>query len=330
MTALQLGLVLGTVLWASCNQTRAAPIELGLPVRCSAQEVCLVQNYVDVDPGPLVRDYLCSAQTYQGHNGVDIRIADMVAQRRGAEVLAAAPGPVLRFRDEVPDATIGGEGALSVVGQECGNGVIIDHGDGWQTQYCHLARGSLSVRAGQTVSRGEVLGLVGLSGMTEYPHVHLTVRHNGKVVDPFGPSLPDGRCSPLSGADLWTPVARRFLQYRAGAVLNAGFSGSLVSMGGIERGALTPASEADRFLVGYVRSVHLKVGDIQSLVVTGPEGGGLASTTLPALDHDLAQSLVYVGLRRPELGWVSGVYSARYRVLRSGREVVTKVFDHRL
>ena len=73
--------------------------------------------------------------------------------------------------------------------------------------------------------------------------------------------------------------------------------------------------------------MHLKVGDIQVLTVSGPRGEVLSLARMPPLDRDKAQTLVYAGVRRPAGGWAAGTYSARYQVLRSGREVVARTFS---
>jgi murein DD-endopeptidase MepM/ murein hydrolase activator NlpD len=61
---------------------------------------------------------------------------------------------------------------------------VIVHDQGWETQYCHLKHGSISVKVGDTVQVGDVLGKIGLSGRTQFPHVHVSVRHNGTRIDP--------------------------------------------------------------------------------------------------------------------------------------------------
>src|SRR5688572_19553698 len=121
--------------------------KLGFPLACEPGRTCEVQHYVDRDPGPGTRDYRCGLQTYEKHTAVDIRVPDMAAQRRGVAVLAAAPGKVLRTRDGVADKTIGqAADPRDPVG--CGNAVVIDHGAGWQTSYCHMANGSVRVKPG--------------------------------------------------------------------------------------------------------------------------------------------------------------------------------------
>ncbi|OXE36301.1 MAG: peptidase M23 [Phenylobacterium zucineum] len=323
-----LGALAGVV--ALPHPAAAQAVRFSLPLACRGGLTCVVQNYVDTDPGPGTRDYRCGGQTYDGHNGVDIRIPDMAAERRGVAVLAAASGTVLRLRNTAPDVSIRAADAPSVVGQECGNGLVIDHGEGWETQYCHLAQGSLVVKPGQRVERGAILGQVGLSGMTEFPHLHLTVRHNGKVVDPFGPNLAPGRCNSTAIGNLWDPETAQALAYRAGTVLNAGFSSGTVTMDEVEQATPPRPDLKGAFLVGYVRAIHLMAGDVQVLTITGPKGDMVAQAKLPPLDHDKAQTLVYAGLRRPAMGWTIGVYDGRYQVFRGGREVVSKAFATRL
>lgn len=74
-----------------------------------------------------------------------------------------------------------------------GNGIYIDHGNGISTRYGHLSR--IDVAVGQTVKRGEHLGLVGSTGRSTGPHLHYEVRINGTAIDPL-PYLPSVPTSP--------------------------------------------------------------------------------------------------------------------------------------
>src|SRR6185295_19509977 len=88
------------------TQAAPEPPRLAFPLACEIGRTCEVQHYVDRDPGPGVRDYRCGRRTYDKHNGIDIRLLDMAAQRAGVDVLAAAPGRVARLRDGVADISI--------------------------------------------------------------------------------------------------------------------------------------------------------------------------------------------------------------------------------
>ncbi|MEJ0084778.1 MAG: peptidoglycan DD-metalloendopeptidase family protein [Pseudomonadota bacterium] len=63
-----------------------------------------------------------------------------------------------------------------------GNNVIVDHGHGFMTMYCHLSK--TDVEIGQVLKRGDVLGLVGATGRVTGPHLHWGVILNGVSVDP--------------------------------------------------------------------------------------------------------------------------------------------------
>jgi hypothetical protein len=62
------------------------------------------------------------------------------------------------------------------------------------------------------------------------------------------------------------------------------------------------------------------------LVVQGPDGASVSAANLPALDRDKAQFLVIAGKKRTETAWPAGRYTATYRVIRDGAEVVRKTF----
>jgi murein DD-endopeptidase MepM/ murein hydrolase activator NlpD len=68
-----------------------------------------------------------------------------------------------------------------------GNYIRIDHGNGLQTAYGHLS--SLNVTAGQCVSKGELIGNAGNTGVSSQPHLHFEVIQNGRFTNP-GPMLP--------------------------------------------------------------------------------------------------------------------------------------------
>ena len=145
-------------------------------------------------------------------------------QSRRSRYLPPADGTVKGMRDGVADIFFKKAKPQDVAGRECGNGVIIDHGGGWETQYCHMKQGSVHVAKGQTVKRGDQLGEVGFSGMADFAHVHLTVRHDGKVVDPFLPDSVGGAClREASGPGLWEPAAAAAFPYKNGELIDCRF-----------------------------------------------------------------------------------------------------------
>jgi murein DD-endopeptidase MepM/ murein hydrolase activator NlpD len=82
-------------------------------------------------------------------------------------------------------------GVVTSVGWETGYGntVEIDHGFGISTRFAHCSK--VLVRAGQRVSRGQQIALVGSTGLATGPHLHYEVHVNGKPVDPLKYVLPE-------------------------------------------------------------------------------------------------------------------------------------------
>ncbi len=96
----------------------------------------------------------------RSHLGIDI------AAQKGTSIRAAGSGTVL-FADWTPDF---------------GNLVIISHGSGLSSYYAHAMR--LLVVQGMKVERGNIVALVGSSGISSAPHLHFEIWKNGKALDP--------------------------------------------------------------------------------------------------------------------------------------------------
>lgn len=304
---------------------------LVLPLACEPGVSCELQNGIDRDPGPGARDYRCGLHTYQAHNGVDIRLKDMAAQRTGVAVLAAAGGTVTGIRDSMQDISVNAPGAPDVSRQMCGNGVAINHGGGWTSQYCHMARGSIQVRVGQVVAAGEPLGRVGLSGNTEYPHLHMTIWKDGVVTDPFAPEGDPQACDASGGqGGLWLRSVGQALGYKRGAALNTGLAGAALDNAGLEEARVTPPGANAPALLAYVRLINLEGGDEIELTLTGPDGKVLTTSRSQPLDRAKAQYLAYAGRKTPSGGWQAGTYSAQYRVIRQGTDAVSGRFSYPL
>ena len=307
----------------------AQGIQLGMPIACEPGRTCYLQNYVDVDSSQSSRDYKCGTLTYDGHNGTDFRLPSLASQKAGVDVLASASGRVLRVRDGVQDNAFGKSARDAVRDVECGNGVVIEHPEQWETQYCHMANASLAVKPGEQVKAGQPLGQVGLSGLTEYPHLHFTVRHKGTIVDPFAYGAAAGACG--SGKPLWHPELHAQLAYQERAILNAGFSTGPVTMEFIENGSAKESpSASDAAIVVYVRAIGLKTGDAQHLIIKGPAGNVIAENKASQLDRDKAQYMLFTGKRRPSSGWDRGTYKASYVVEHDGRAVLKKDLEFTL
>ena len=300
--AYPLAIAASTSLQAAGMPGAAHAFELSLPIDCEPGVTCIVQNLVDADPGPGRRDALCGRATYDGHKGTDFRVPDVAAMRRGVDVLAAAPGRVLRVRDGETD---GVRTAREVDGRECGNGLVIDHGSGWTTQYCHLARDSIRVAPGGRVERGQTIGRVGLSGRTEFPHVHLALRRDGRVVDPASGMAVEARAvarcaSNGHAASLWDERAREAVRGDRTEVLAAAFAGGAVENALVVRSAVPPPARRGP-LVLYAQFSNAEPGDTVRLAVRGPNGPFVEKLIAP-LERHKATWTVFAGRRNAPPG----------------------------
>lgn len=312
------GLVLAlAALWA-VPAAGADTLRLHLPIDCRVGYDCFIPNYFDDDPGPGGSDYTCGPLANDGHNGTDFRVRDLNDVARGVPVLAAAAGEVVLARDGVADGFPDELARPVAEGRECGNGVMLDHGNGWRTQYCHLRRGSLTVSPGQSVTAGEVIGLVGMSGLAEFPHLHLTVWHGDQAVDPFlGPGASAGCHS--ARHPLWLEDAARRLGYLASGVLNAAFASVEPNLRGVERGDYRDRQpQRQSSLWFYVRMFGLRRGDRQRLRVFDPQGRLVMEWASDPAQSAEILSLQPIGRQAPKEGWPAGRYRGEFLLLRQG------------
>ncbi len=290
-----------------------AAIELSLPVDCEIGAGCYIQKYVDRDAGPGDADYTCGSLTSDGHKGTDFRVATLAESQKGVAILAAAPGRVRAVRNDIPD--LGADHAPG--GKECGNGVAIAHGDGWETQYCHLRQGSVTVAAGDHVAAGDRLGLMGLSGDTEFPHLHFSVRKDGETIDPFGAQKMQQPCDLPDGDSLWSPDARKLLAYRGGGIVEAGLTNEPPTLAAIRAGYPANSARSDgSAMILWARFYGLRKNDVLSLVLIDPDGKVIGRHFHKMLKNR-AEELRYTGRRGAD--WASGDYRAVVSITRDGK-----------
>ncbi|MGZ8363213.1 MAG: M23 family metallopeptidase [Caulobacteraceae bacterium] len=304
----------------------SGPPPLAWPIACEVGRTCFVQNYFDHDPGQGAKDYACGSMSYQGHDGTDIRLPSLAQMRAGVTVLAAAPGVVRGIRDGVEDVSIRSPNAPPIKGRECGNGVRIDHEGGWATQYCHMKKGSIRVKPGARVNTGDALGQVGLSGDTEFPHLHFSISQGAAEVDPFAFGAQPGACR--AGRGLWTQGAAARIAYRSPSIILRGFASAPVTAAEVDEGQLrSPAVRATSpALVAYVRAIGLEQGDVLTLRLIAPNGKAAAEQTNPPLDRAKAQYMMFVGQKAPPGGFARGTWRAEYTVRRAGRVVLNQTW----
>jgi hypothetical protein len=281
---------------------------LRLPLECTPGNDCWISNHVDLDDGPGARDYACGGFTYNGHSGTDIALRDLAAMQAGVTVVAAADGVVRGTRDGVEDVNVRRRVPEAVAGTECGNGVRVDHGGGWQTQYCHLRRGSVAVKRGERVRAGQALGLVGLSGLTEYPHLHFSVRRGAAVIDPFRGEGAAPECG-AGERPLWDAATLGALGYAPGTIYNFGVAPRVPKAPEVRAGALRERSlpsDAPAIVV-WAEVFRVSGGDTLRVSVQAPDGPVLFQHQ-ESLKTPQARVFRAFGRKRGAGLWAPGTY----------------------
>lgn len=295
----------------------AQALELSFPAACALGRECFIQHLVDRIPGPGIQDFACGAASYEGHEGVDIRVPALSDLRRSVAVLAAADGRVVRATNSQPDNML--EDGEALFAGNCGNGVTLEHGEGWTTQYCHLVLGSVTVQPGQMVKRGQPLGNMGVSGATSFPHLHFAVKKDLTVADPFqGACGGSGLWRADSGLAGWTPRPE---------LLNWGFSGGTpptMRLVKADPSALPAPRSGPDFIFIWAQILGAQKGDELWVSLRDPSGKTAADEPFYPQTGSGA-FFIRLGVEPKDGGYVSwppGRYEGGLRLLRGGREVL--------
>lgn len=301
------------------------PPSFDLPIDCRLEEDCWVMNYVDMGPddGKLT-DFNCLERTYDGHKGTDFAIEDEAAMKRGVAVLAAMEGTIMRVRDNEPDKWSSREelDQIQKERKECGNAVMIDHGDGLQSIYCHMKQGSVKVKPGDKVKSGDVIGQVGLSGFTQFPHLHFGVIWEGALMDPFTGVDNTKACTNFKRS-MWN--SELDVKYQPLVVQAAGFSNIVPTLPDLERNAKsqpTISASSDVFAFWGIM-LGSRENDKIILEIKDPNGKIFARREV-IQPKNRARQFYYTGKKLSGKSLAEGAYTGTITVERTDTEGQTR------
>ena len=178
-------------------QTEAAT-SLDWPLRPSVNlndcSYYYVSAFVDLNTTTgAINDWNCGSRTYDGHRGIDIAAWPFgwdKMDHNAIEVIAAAAGTIVAKVDGNPDRVCNGVGG----GSNSNNYITIQHADGSQALYVHLKTGAMTSKiVGQTVAKGEFLGIPGSAGQSTGVHLHFEIRSLGTFASYIDPNF--GTCN---------------------------------------------------------------------------------------------------------------------------------------
>lgn len=312
---LALILILST---AACIFAQQA-FQLQFPVKCTINKDCWIINYVDDDSTANWHDYKGGKQAYDGHTGTDIAIKNISQMNKGIDVVAAASGFVLTTRDGVQDKNALAQDTNQLQNIGCGNRVAIKHTNGWITDYCHMKNGSIRVKKGDFVNAGQTIGQIGLSGLTEFPHLHINVQQNNRFFDPFTGSerYSHGYLNPL-----WTPWVLNQLTYKPLIIYNVGVSNEIPSLLNIrsEKYRNNQISSNSDMIIIWLDAFHIEKGDLINVLVKNSNGTSFLTENV-VVSSPNAKKLMYVGRKKPVNGFVKGTYNVQISFKRPGMNI---------
>lgn len=288
-----------------------------MPIDCEPGDNCWMVNYVDHDPGPSSQDYKCGSIANDGHTGVDFAVRSLSDMHLGIAVIAAADGIVKSIRNGMNDIRIEKLPKGSIGRRLCGNGVLIEYGNGLQTQYCHLRLNSIVVLPNQRVIAGQRIALVGMSGAASFPHLHFTVWQNEKVVDPFVGLEASAKCR-LGEKPLWSVQTLRKLDYKPLIITSMGLSSRQPNEKEqyIIENQKIPRTARKKDLYVWANIVGTELNDMIHFTILGPKGLIKLQHTFSITEHSRSR---FVSMRRrvpATKGWAHGVYRGEVAITR--------------
>mgnify|MGYP003385809337 FL=1 len=291
---------------------------MAFPLVCEPGRTCWILNYPDIDADPAkAQDYSCGPSAAEGDSFLRIGLADATAIPLDMMVLAAQGGVVKDANDGISDRVIASRKQLAAGSLNCGNGIVIDHGMGLQSAYCHLRKGSIKVKKGDRVMKGQVIASAGQSGLATWPQLGFAILKSGYMVDPVTGNTSAEGCGFKERPIIALPP--EFMSYQPAAIVSMGFSISpadreAIALGGAPRFATINREERTINLWAMVLGIH--TGDEVDIRIRDPRGRTFQNQNFVA-DKDYDRLPVNVGRDRGYVGWRQGTYVGEVKVTRS-------------
>jgi hypothetical protein len=292
--------------------------EMAFPVVCEAGKSCFIINYPDLNRKKNeAQDYACGPAANDGDPFLRIALPNTAATTLNVYVLAVQSGRVIDVNDGVTDLVASSKKQLGKDTPNCGNGVVIDHAEGLNTGYCHLKLNSITVKKGDIVTKGQVIGLVGQSGVALWPQLGFSIKKNGFMIDPITNESPLEGCGFKPKPILALPGF--FKEYQPAAIVSTGFSTGLQKEYDVAVGTATqliqinPASQTIN-LWGMI--LGARTGDTIETTLKTPEGR-VFYRKKETLTQDRDRYLINATRTRGFSYWREGVYTGEITLTRS-------------
>jgi len=287
------------------------------PLACQPGINCFILSYPDLDRAEgVARDYTCGPSAEDGDGTLRIGVGSIEDLRKGIDVMAVREGKVIDARDGTEDRIVSSRREIPRGTPLCGNGVVIDHGGGTQTAYCHLRKGSIRVTTGQHVNAGDVIGQVGQSGAAFWPQLGFSIQTSGLFADPVS------SMTMLEGCG-WKPrpmvaMAPFFEKYQPASMVAIGFSLAPITDQAMVLGrapSLLRMARLEPSITLYGMILGVRKGDKIEARIRDPRGRTVTFQEMTT-EQDEQRLRVNLIATRGYAGWMQGEYTGDIRLTR--------------
>ncbi len=312
--------------------TSHAQPALELPINCVLGRTCFIVDLYDHGRNldemgyPFLMDYTGNKRTTDDYYGTRFQVYNSTLADRGADITASADGVVVSVRDQLPSDPY----AITVLGsrlrESVGNSVVVDHGNGWETQYSGLLKNSVPVKRGDKVKAGDVLGKVQRFARQSYPTMHFVVRYKSIPIDPFVGVYDGMFTTDLKRNPLWKDNFEQIAFTRDVGLIATGFSKEVPDIERVKRSMLDSSyfrGDDDQILF-WSYAFGLKKGDKVTIAIYNPKGA-MVSRHEDILPKDQERYFAYVGRKAETYGLPQGVYRGSITVRREGETLLSDV-----
>jgi hypothetical protein len=295
-------------------------LKLQFPANCAIGEDCFVLFYPDSYNTSRFTDHKCGSRTFDQNHATVITSHSIQQMLNGVAVLSAADGKVLKVKkdNELSDD----DQYIKSPSGNCGNQVIISHGQGWETHYCFLKPDSILVEEKQTIKQGEQIAEMGSVGYTQgLPNLYFYVYYNGKPVDPFVGQMTYSACNSIQ-KPLWlTPIP-----YQSLNVIGAGVDDKpidrdyIIEFGGMHKSRISSNSKNFGF---WIFVAGLLDGDEEVFEIYEP--GGSLEHNYKGIIKNFKGFHYYINaieFDKPSKGFKKGTWKLRYLASRKSKPIL--------
>ncbi len=294
------------------SDTYASELKFNTPIQCKIGEDCFLLNQLE--------KVGCGQLPFSTKDGVMFIAKHDALVRDGIKILASQNGKVKAVRSNVDDQD---KSTVSIA--PCGNGIIVTHANGYETQYCYLHKDTIKLKKGDKVKEGQELGLMGMSGNINYPAMLFTLKRKNKHIDPFTNNHKSEDCVYNHDKSLWNPETIKTMIHSETIITNYGFTTEEPEIAKARNGdynTMTIAGNTN--IIGYfIDLIGVYEGDLIIIEMLSPDGYKIVSYQKKFVDFN-PRAFAHIVYKNQSQKLNEGEYKISFKLLRQGSIIIEK------